>query len=161
MVLGMEPLTLPMLSTCLALSLSTQVHSSMYSRGRAVLSSVTDTCKLHSCNMARIKVTGPCLSGQRSFCFVSQCVHSWTLWDDKGRRECPVPVDVPALCCEPAPPFTGGWQGVLTLTLTLTPPTDHVSTPGRSGWTTHCCQRAEALWCGWRLLLATSPWFGL
>lgn len=25
-----------------------------------------------------------------------------------------MPVGVPTLCCEPAPTFTGGWQGVLT-----------------------------------------------
>lgn len=36
-------------------------------------------------------------------------------------------VDMPTLCREPAPTFPGGWQGVLTLILTLTSPTDHVS----------------------------------
>lgn len=131
------------LSKCLALSLSTQVPQHMYSRGRAVLSSVTDTCELHVCNMARTKVTGPCLSGQRSFCFIS---HSWTLRDIKGRQEFPIPVDVPTLCCEPAPTFTGGCQGVLTLTLTLTHPTDPVSHQAGVGGP-HTAVRGQKL-CG-------------
>lgn len=55
-----------------------------------------------------------------------------------------MPVDVTALCREPAPTFTGGWQGVLTPT--LTPPTAHVSHQAGMGGP-HTAVRGQEL-CG-------------